>query len=198
MYREWETKVNEAAAPFLEAEAKTSSHSASFYEGLGNNFLVMGKEPYAIWAYQKSLSLYPWNSSLKISLHTLQEKEGVPKVSNYMIPEAWLYQGFTLFFICLILLWKFKTAKIFFGGLTGLMLLLLAFSVWVMPTKGVIVKSTFLHQLPSSTSPIVVKNPLPSGIQIDVLSYEAEGKWLKIKDGEGNIGFIFYNSLRVI
>lgn len=198
MYEEWETKLNFNLTPYLERELRGGEDNFEFYEGLGRAFLAFEKEPDAIWSFQKALTYKPWDSTLKNQLYQIQSKEGLPQNSPWMIPEPLLYQGFAVFFILLLFFWKSKTAQIFFGSFSLILLLLIAFSVWVIPASGIILKSTFLHQLPSTLSPIVIEEPLPSGLKVDIVSFESDGKWLKIKDSDGNIGFIFYETLRVI
>ena len=114
------------------------------------------------------------------------------------VPLAFLYGAFFLFFLLALILYRLSKLSLLMGLLSACALFSIGYSLWILPLEGVIIRSTYLYQSPSKLSPKVASHPLPSGIKIEVIGADLDGKWLKVKDQESNIGYIFYDSLMVI
>lgn len=205
MYAEWESKVNDELEGLLQQEAKaeealggTEAGNGRFYEALGQAFATLEQNPEAIWAYQKAVYLNPWNRSARESLQSLQHKLGLPPDVPFSMPLPFLYEGFALFFVLFLALWRWKGPRVIFASLSGCLLLAIAFEVWIAPLEGVLIRSTYLYQSRALDAPLVAQSPLVSGLRVEVLDTDEEGKWLKVKDGSGNIGFISYKVIRII
>ena len=199
-FSERETALNNDLERLLQTLLKDPPEAGNglFYEALGQKWEALGNFSEAIWAYQKALSLSPWNLSARKSLFALQEKEHLPKEAPLSLPLPILYQGFTLSFFLFIVLWRWFRWRLTFGISSLLILGLIAYTVWLTPLEGVLLYSTYLYQSPSPQAPLVIQDPLPSGLKIEIYEVEKEGKWLKVKDNKGNIGFISYDSIRLI
>lgn len=197
---EWETKLNrELESPLSDlVEHPLGGQGASFYSHLARAFAELERYPESIWAYQKAYSLNPLNYVTKASLFDEQKKLQLPEDASFRVPLFIWYASFFLFLLLTILTFRFKIISILFGLVAAFSLLGTFYSLWITPLEGVLLRSTYLYQSPSKQSAQVSLEPLPSGLKIEVLGFEEEGKWLKVKDKESNIGYIFYDSLKVI
>lgn len=191
-----EVQVNRKLEGLLQQEI-SGGQSGDFYEALGHEFADLAKIPEAIWSYQKALSFKPWSQEVRKNLKRLQEKLFLPPDLSFTLPLSFLFQFFILSFVLFILLWRWFIFRLALGALSLFLLLFMGYSLWIAPLNGVILRSTYLYQTPSPSSPLVREDPLPSGLKIEVYGVEKEGKWLKVKDSESNIGFISYDSIRI-
>lgn len=200
MYAEWETEVNGGLNELLQKEVAESSFvgSGAYYEALGHQFYALERYPDSIWAYQKTLGVSLGNQEAEKWLFQAQDKLGLNHDKREVIPEPLIYQSFALFFVLALLFFKFKKIRNTFFLLSSLSLLVLAYSVWFLPVEAIVLKASYLYQTPSKESIKVSKNPLPSGIKITVIDFSDDGMWLKVKDQESNIGYTFYDSLRLL
>ena len=197
MYAEWESKVNHDLEELLK-QSPPENGNGRYYEALGNAFLALEQEPDAVWAYEKALSLAPWDSSARQNLATLQEKLALPHTSTFSLPLPVLYPSLALLFILLLVTWRWKKPRLIFAALSTLTFITLATALWILPLHGVLLHSSHLLQAPAKDSPRITKQPLPSGLKIEVLDTPLQGTWLKVKDLQGNIGYVPYESLRVL
>lgn len=196
--KEIEEKLNQTIEPYLKAEREGQADSAPFWAALGNSYRGLERKPEAVWAYQKSLTMNPWNREVRANLSHLQEELLVPKSYPFLPPETLFYQLFALFFILFFFSSRFPKLRAGFGLFSLLTLLWIAFNTWFMPAEGIIMTPSDMTQLPTVFSPKVSSSPLKPGLKVEVLSYEEEGEWLKIRDETGKIGFVPFNAIKVI
>ena len=197
MYSEWETEVNSRLETLLKTEVSESSNGR-FFEALGREFAALERNPDAIWSYEKALALAPWNMSARSELQAVQTKLALPSDTTIALPVSVLYQLFAFSFILFILLWRWKKPRLLFAALSFASLLIIAYAVWLAPLEGIVLNPTPLYQTPTSTAPLVISDPIPAGYKLEILAAEKDGQWLKVRDKHGNLGYIFYTTLRAI
>ena len=197
MYAEWETSANQKLEALLKKEASEMDNGA-YFEALGNALWALNREPEAIWAYEKALTLSPWNTPARDALTTLQQRLSLPHETSFSFPLPLLYPTASLSFILLILLWRFNKLRLTTALAFTFCPLAIAISLWILPLHAIVLHSTSLVQAPAQNAPLVASDPLVPGLKIEVLDIEAEGTWLKVKDPKGNIGFVPFETLRVL
>ncbi len=145
----------------------------------------------ALYYYEKASSLNPWNQEIKQKLTELKRKNSFNVSDRFIIdPIPWLITFFSLVMIVSIL-FKSKLLYLFSAGLFGVILIL----HFLLPIHALMVEGDALKIAPYPEAPTLAK--IERGEIVDVIGEAEEGKYLKIKDKEGKIGFISFEKIRI-
>jgi hypothetical protein len=196
--KQLEEKLNQTLLPFLVEETDSEPTDASYYEQLGRAYEAMERSPEAIWAYQKSLTLNPWNPSTQAALFALQEKRGLPQEAPKYPPNFLVYLIFAMGFVAALLFWRRKPVRTLGGAIALSALVWMGISTWILPLQGILLEGVDMTLFPSLAAPKVSETPLPAGLRVKVLDYEEEGEWLKVQDPSGQVGFVPFSVIKVI
>lgn len=202
----------------LEEQHHPSLGNGKLYYNIGNSFYQLRAYPWAILGYYKALALSPRDEKMrnnleqaKLRLNIRDKSQGSWVASPFFqrlklaVPERiQLISALTLVaFICFSLynwvgrhLWKIAGA--FFSFFVILLFFSLAYSYYLAPVEGVVMESTLLYRDAGFQYAPVSEQPVPSGEIAVLLELSDDGKWLKIKDSSGVVGYLPAEALRLI
>ena len=99
-------------------------------------------------------------------------------------------------------LWKpfrfFKGLFVFLIGIWMIFLGSLLYERYFEPMQGVMIQASMLHRESNHQALIANIQPIRAGAKVEVLDVVDEGKWLKVKLIDGNIGFVSSQNIRLI
>lgn len=211
---------NKALDIYLKVEEKYHPHygNGKLYYNVGNTYFQLQEYPLAILYYYKALYLNPNMSRATYNLNAALAKlnlQPAPKSSTlqniFFFYHAWALpvRLQIFFFLSLIALaafsfylwmtsWWMKVVGIVFSALAGVMLFGFAYGYLFEYSEAVVMKSVFLHRGAGQYFTNVTEEPLRAGNKIVVYQSEDEGKWLKVEDSQGNMGYIPYDTVRFV
>lgn len=217
---ERKAEFNKALETYLKMEESydPSFGNGKFYYNIGNTYFQLQEYPLAILYYYKALRLSPGNPrashNLDVALAKLDLKPAVH--TSTLRNLFFFYYRLSLpvrlqffFFLALIAfgafsvhLWypsmRWKIAGGIFGVLAATMLLGFAYGYFFENSEAVVMKSTFLYRGAGNYFTKVVEEPLRAGNKVVVYQSEDDGRWFKVEDAQGNMGYVPYESLRLI
>lgn len=217
---ERKASFNKALDIYLKIDEKYDPQygNGKLYYNIANTYFQLQEYPLAVLYYYKALRLSPDTSKIehnldvalaKLDLKPPREKSTLQNLFffyfHYSLPtrlQIFFFLALFAFIAFSLNLWRpsirFKAAGIGFSILASVMLLGFAFGYLFENSQGVVVKSTFLHKGAGEYFSKVVEEPLRAGNKVVIFHSEDEGRWLKVEDSEGNMGYIPYDNLRVI
>jgi len=202
----------------LEESNDPASGNGKLYYNVGNSYFQLEQYPWAILNYHRALRLRPQDSKVQNNLSIAQKRLNISQAQTitpfkkvfffhyaYSLPER--LQIFAAFAIASILLgslaiwlrnhWVQKIALAFCLGAL-MMFLSLGYTRYLEPVGGVLVQSTYLYRDAGWQYAKVGEEPVMSGMRVEVLDVLEDGKWVKIVTTDGTLGYIPYDSIRVI
>ncbi|GAB4231504.1 MAG: hypothetical protein Tsb0021_09940 [Chlamydiales bacterium] len=201
---------NQALQIYLEiAEEYQSTHNQGFlYYNIANLFVKLNDYPWAVYYYLKALKYYPRDKTIIQNLTLTQNALGIRKQYSPPLLTYWEIALILTAFILIILiyvslyiwthrqLWLKSTIGI--GCVAFLFLTFVVFKETTEPITGIIIKPTFLRAYPNDSSGLVVESPLRPGITVHVIDSEKNGTWLQAISDNNEVGFIYYQDIRLI
>lgn len=206
--------LNEALALYNQFE---TDKSQKLFAIIGDIYYQLEEYSWAILYDYKALHLAK-NKEIEKHLLQAQKKLGFSQPTdrsylnriislNDLISTSQLY---FLFFVALcaaflfvsLFLWTssllIKNVAFAFSGIAGILFLNIVLSMYVVPFEGVLVYPSGLYREASMDKAQVTDIPLLKGMKVEILDMSEDGKWIKIIDSTGKIGFVPWNVIRII
>lgn len=202
----------------LEGEYHPIYGNGKLYNNIAETFFQLEQYPWAALYFYQARALMPRDHDVEQSLQNTLGKLNVSLGSQdsifrkvfffhyyFSLPEQLqILSGITVLLFCLASLYVWKNYR-FLKGLIAAVLLLWAvffgsviYAKYFEPLEGMIVNASMLYRGSSVLSPFVDPKPIMEGRKVEVLDVLEDGKWLKIRTPEGNLGFISSESIRII
>ncbi|KAF3361950.1 hypothetical protein PHSC3_001508 [Chlamydiales bacterium STE3] len=207
-------KYNQALTQLglLEKKYSPSFGNGKLYYNLANAYYELGEYPWALFYYQKSLQLRPYDESVKKNLEIAKKQmslENDPKPQSFasllfltFLPLPLRLQWFTLLCILFFAFWSFylwlPSFYVKVGCYTALSMMLLAllslgYSYYFAPIEGIVVHASYLYRTADQKGEL-----LQSGSQVVILEVLDEGSWLKVITSQGSLGYLPSHSLKML
>jgi tetratricopeptide (TPR) repeat protein len=213
-YEERKLAFNHALFLYSSLEKEGSSHSPTLDLALADTYFQLGKYPWAILYYHRTLKKDPSHSLARTRLEKAQQKLGLPP----SIPSdqekgsffAFLSRQFQLLLGIMLLTFLALSCAIWFPipwirKLAFSFVLILSllignslFFYYFTPLEGILVKSTGFYRAPAWNQPQITNRPLLAGSKVQILQITPDQEWLKIQNSYGIIGYIPADTLRAI
>jgi len=215
-YLERNHAFNLALSKFLEAERQLNNPSSQLNEAIGNVFYQLGEFPLTILYYERALNEEPGNQTIKDALKVIRATLKLPeeKISFFekFNPQAYLSFSqvemiffWILFALLTATLFWFASPHIWLkrlifslSGLSCVAFLYLLYAFYFSPIFGIVIESTGIYESPDYRANLIAKVPILAGTKIEVLESLQGGKWLKIRDHSGHIGYVYFHSARLV
>ena len=176
-----ETKLNQE----LENSLKNGEWTQAAHAFLGLN-----KPVEAEYYFEKALISSPWNEEIKAEINLIRKNLGLPEASfSFWPPVDWLI---TLLSLSLLLALIYRPI-LYFSAVFMVLTLLIHY---LSPIEAIMIKGDSLRLEPYMDSPSV--KTIRPGEKVEVLNQAEEGTFLKIKDNQGQIGFILFEKIRTL
>ncbi|MFN4173749.1 MAG: hypothetical protein ACK4HV_01420, partial [Parachlamydiaceae bacterium] len=176
-----ETKLNQELESSLKNEEWTRA---------ANAFLGLNMPVEAEYYFEKALKLNPWNDALKNEIDGIRSRLDLPPASySFWPPTEWLI---FLLSISLILALIFRS----FLYAACIILVLTLIVHYLAPIEAIMIKGDLLRMEPYLDAPGV--KVIRPGEKVEVLNEAEEGTFLKIRDNQGQIGFILFEKIRTL
>jgi tetratricopeptide (TPR) repeat protein len=202
----------------LEEKFNTKQGSGKLYYNIGNSYFQLGQYPLAVLYYYRALALMPKNEKVQRNLEIALSKLNISsRPQNAVVYKIFFFHyGFSLperlnfFFIFALLgmligsvyIWTevrlLKKSAILLALIATVFLGSIAYTNYLSPLEGVIIKSTSLYRDAGRQYAKVLKEPIFSGTRVEILNVLQEGHWLKIMTPEGFLGFVPQSSIKII
>jgi len=211
---------NRALYLYLTIKEKLPSitQSAPLNAAIANSYFQVGQYSQSILYNYRALAIKPDQPLTKAHLQLSQEKLGIltevyPSLWNQILSfneTLMLPQRLELFFWIACLTFIGYSGLLYFNHrlihlltktsliITLLLLGNLLSSFYFTPIEAVLIAPTGLYQAPNEQAPQLSAIPLMAGIKVDVVDILEQGYWLKIRTVDGEIGYIFVPSARII
>jgi tetratricopeptide (TPR) repeat protein len=215
-----QTAFNRALALYkqVEQELHESNKIGPLYYNIANTFYQLGDFPRAIWYYERALTFMPHDARIQTLMDQAREKLDAPP---YVSQQTWvdvilglrifsiferLYLFFifgliTLILISIFIWYRIPIFKIFFSLTSAIALYFLISALYTnyfSPVEGVLISSTGLYREAGSQELVFSDRVLIRGTKVKVLEIQENGKWLKIKTPDGQLGFVPFEVIRII
>lgn len=146
----------------------------------------------ALYYYEKAYDLNPWSSAIWEKLNETRKELSLETESrHWSLPLPWIISLFSLILILAIL---FKSRA--FYTLSLILFVFIFVLHFTIPLKGLMLQADTIRMAPYADAPPI--GQIPPGTLVEVLDQAEEGKYLKIKDKQGKIGFISFEKIRII
>lgn len=200
-------------ALYLYLQVAGASPSPFLFRVIGDCYFQLGEYAWATLYYEKSLVLDGQDTLAVVHLEQAQKKLGISsgndknrfdhRLSELARQKSVLYAGFVIAFLSLSLsVWQSRPffRKIAFSCSFLFFLLLVNFAgfYYSSPLEGIVVTPTGFYRGPNEAEPQLSSIPLFAGSKVNLLQMTPDGKWLKIENGPGMIGYIPTLSVRII
>lgn len=180
-FYEDESRLNNELSESIKKEEWTKAAHA---------FMGLNRPVEAEYYYEKALKTSPWNTEIRAEVNHIREGLGLPQGSlSFWPPTEWLI---TLLSLSLILALLYRPLLF----LTAALFVLTLFVHYLAPIEAIMLKGDSLRLEPYADSPAL--KAVRPGEKVEVLSESDEGKFLKIKDNQGQIGFILFEKIRIL
>lgn len=208
-FEERKTAFNHALLLYHQIEQTISSPSADLYRALGDTYFQLNEYAWAALYYRRALKQEPQDQSVMNHLTLAQEKLGLSpssiSLSNTILPQRWIvFWGmlFLAFLLTSAALWFSSSLLRHLAKMSLLFLLIpissLIWSYYFTPLEALIITPTGFYREPQLDQPQLTHTPLLAGTSVYVLQTTDDGKWLKIVNAEGLMGYVPLASLRLI
>lgn len=202
----------------LEKSFDPSSSNGKLYYNIANNYFQLNQYPEAILYYMKAEKLMPDDEKLQKNLDIALKKASVDRfpqsssfnpfllITNYFslarILQFLFFTSLILFILGLFFIFfPTKGLKIMIGILSLNFLILLSsifYSQFISPSYAVILKANQLYKDAGFQYAKVLDIPIKPGTEVKVLDILQAGRWLKILNQDGTVGYIPYDSIEII
>lgn len=200
-YEERKSDLNKALFLYHTLEQKGEDQT----QALGNTYFQLGEYARAILYYQRAVKRNPNNPFLLSQLEKTQRKLGVyednPRYS-WMAPFLKLSQRYNwilfiaimTFLLISLAIWVPLSSLRRLAWISSIFTFLLLTNVFVIyyatPLEGILLKTTTLYREPNQNHPLHSIEPLLEGSKVEILQMSSDGKWLKVQNSSGLIGYI--------
>lgn len=192
--------------------------NGKLYFNIANSYFQVAEYPFAALYYYRAQQLMPQNDAVINNLAVTLEKLGVNKKVevgvfqnifffhfNYSLPQR-LRLFFSLSLGAIILasfyIWNctkiFEKTAQFFAIFAVVILISVAYTQYISPIEGVLVKASGLYRDAGYQYTKVQEEPILSGEKLEVLEIVDEGRWFKVISPDGDLGYVPQESLRII
>lgn len=201
----------------MEDQLPKGTALADLYYNLGNTYYQLQEYPWAILYYEKALALSPYDKEAAHHLKLSQKELSLahPPQTSWAVflsflPRFSLQKSLFLFGICLLLilllssfyLWMpfrfIAISRILSSCFAIIFFCYAVYANYFAPIEGILVKASFLYKGAGPNYPHAMESPLLSGEKVTVIDLTNDGKWIKISTSQGNIGYIYYETFRLI
>lgn len=203
---------NQALAEYIQLE--NTYHpmmgTGKLYYNIANNYFQLGQYPLAIYYYKEARSLRPRDERVTLNLAMAEKNLGVAVKEteqpfrkllffyyDLSVPEQLQLLSFFLIVCFLALSAQIWTPKkywkkiAFFSGLAAAILLgSLMYTYYFAPIQAIMLQGSDLYKGAGKHYARVTENPIPSGVEVEVLESLEEGQWLKVVAPDGAFGYV--------
>lgn len=203
---------------YLEEQYNPMHGNGKLYNNIAATYFDLEQYPWAALYFYQAQALGPRNEVIEQNLQKTLAKLNLParpkdsifrKVFFFhfylSLPERLqILSGLTLLLFALSSLFLWKRVPVLKGLIAAVIMLWTIFFCSVIYTKyfepleGVIVKDSMLYRSAAYGASFVAPKPIIGGSKVEVLDVLEDGKWLKIRNPDGIIGFIPSDSTRVL
>ena len=206
---------NEALA--LYAQVADQEPSGKLFYNIGNCYYQLRKYPWALLYYLRAEKWMPRSEKVQQNMALAIEKVGGEKPRSsifesvlflhYKLSIAERLQLFSFAFFGLIIAasvhyWKrvrvARWALQLFGVFSSVMLFSVIVSYYFSGLFAVVVQATPIYRDAGYHYAPVVQEPIFSGRKVKVLQVHSEGQWIKISTSDGKMGYLPYQTVRII
>jgi hypothetical protein len=195
--------LNESLEELLAIHEESSSKNALIGEILAR----LRQHPLSVYYYLAALEEDPENGEIQRQLKRVIQDGKLPTVippfpvlRNAKVVFSFLFLAWVMFLSWA--LWKdrrgLQKGGFYFAIPLGLFGVYLAARIFFAPIYGVMIHSQGLYQGAGIKEPLLGPIPLPPGVVVIVLGENHEGEWLKIRTGEGVMGYVPEDAIRVL
>lgn len=211
---------NQALLLYLKVETESSplQGSSMLNAAIANSFFQLGEYAWAILYYSRALSLAPLDHEISERLILSQKKlniipenplsffQRILSFNGFInVPQRWQFLFYFLmasFLFSFVMIFtkksRFIRALCYFCLFSSSFFLLnLICTYYFIPLKGILITPTGIYRSPEPNVQLTFI-PLREGSQLQVLDVEKNGTWLKIKDRNGMVGYVPFQTIRII
>lgn len=215
-----EVRFNQALNLYMDLDRLYSPTrgNGKLYYNIANCYFQLEEYPFAILYYNRALNLMPRSDKVADNLRIAQSKLDIKADKTELtfqrlfffhyylsLPER--YQFFFVFSLITLLfssfyIWAslkiFKTIALIAFSVSVLFLSSIAYTHYLSPIEGVVVNASMLFRDAGKQYAVVSELPVLSGLKVKVLEVLNEGAWLKIETPDGELGYVPFESVRLI
>lgn len=199
----------------LEQTFQPTAGNGKLYYNIASAYYQLQEFPLAILYSYRALALRPREAKIESLLHKSLGKIGLPVEQSagyhtllpihFSVPERiqlFSCVCFLMFIAFSFYLWSdrifWRHVGVLFSVGTGVLLLSLAYSYYLSPIEGVIVRSTVLYRDAGTQYAPVSDTPEVSGQKVEIIDSRQRGKWLKVETPGGAVGYLASDRIRMI
>lgn len=201
---ETEQALNSSLKKLFDAAPNST---VNFYTG--ELLLHLNEAPFAILYLNRALTLAPHDKQIAQKLSEAETLAGVrsshftsPLISKATLLYLTLFFMLVATFLYSLYIWEesIRWKALSLAALSFSMLTLFAavYMNYSMPEDAIIIKPTLFYKAAGFQYPVATNGPTLAGEKVQVLSIAEGGHWLKITDAIGNMGFVPYDTVRII
>jgi hypothetical protein len=217
---ERQAAFNKALSGYLELEKTYQPRfgTGKLYYNIGNAYFQLSAYPFAILYYLKAQALMPRDEKVRYNLGLALDKLSLPKhpepsafakvffFHSYLsLPERlqlfFLLSAFALL-LASINIWQktswIKAGLIAAGFLAATLLLSIAYTRYLTPVEGVLIRSADLRRDAGEHYARVGDEPAAAGTVVEVLGEGNEAGWFKVLTPKGELGYIPQEAIRLV
>lgn len=201
----------------LEETYHPTRGNGKLYYNIANTFYQLEAYPWTILNAYRAQALRPRDQKVQVNLNSALKKLNLPQDETtafqsvfffhfkLSLPERiQLFSAVTLLALVAFSLYLWTTHGYWraigtvLSIVAGVMLFSLAYTNYLAPIEGVLVRSTLVYRDAGTQYAPVTEDPSPSGLKVKVLDAADNGKWLKVQTPAGTVGFIPSENMRLI
>lgn len=202
----------------LEDRYHPTMGNGKLYYNMANTFYQLEAYPWAVFDGYRARDLRPRDEKVLASLNHALKKLNLPIEKE---PDSFVSRLFSYFKLSIPETIQFFTASVAIAllafsihiwrprrlwrgvgvaacSLTSLLLLCLAYSYYLAPVEGVLIRSSLLYRDAGKQYAPVSEDPVPSGQKVEILETSGDRKWHKVQIPTGTVGFVPIENLRTI
>jgi tetratricopeptide (TPR) repeat protein len=207
-----DTAFNKALSIYhsIERDYNPIHGNGKLYNNIAQTYFQLELYPQAAYYFYQAQALAPRDKGVEERLDSTINKIGIKPADDGSIfrsvfffhyylslPERLLILFVSIFLIFLlasVYVWK---EQHYLKGLIALLFLIalpflgsVLYTKYMEPLAGVVVSPTMLYSGSDKKSTYVEQKPILGGNKIEVMDVVSKGEWLKIRTGDGKIGFV--------
>lgn len=202
----------------LEDQYHPAMGNGRLYYNIANTFYQLEAYPWAVLNAYRALALNPRDERIRLNLQQALSKLNLPVNNDTLAFESLLFihtklsiperiQIFTLFTLLAfvsfsLFIWTSGRLWRDLGFILTVLIVMmsgsLAYTYYIAPLEGVIIRSSLLYRDAGTQYAPVSEEPAPSGQKVKILDIADNGNWLKVQIPAGTVGFIPGDALRLI
>jgi len=206
---------NAALSYYLELSPRTSG---KLEYNIANTFFQLEQYPLALLHYYRAYHLMPRDTRVWTQIAETQKKLGISQISDPGVFRKLFFfqhllsfpERLQIFSAVTLLAFLFGSCYIWFpiswmkrwfwlaGMVSATLLISLFYSWYFEPIEGVMLQPSTLNRDAGLEYARVLDTPIPSGTKVEVVEIREGGRWLKVVAPDGVLGYVPYNSIRMI